>query len=80
MMKLGALREMLEQAPAILKPGGRIVVISFHSLEDRMVKQFFRNGHFEEKDEQDPFGSKHPARYCGQLPKNPLPRQQKNSV
>jgi S-adenosyl-methyltransferase MraW len=53
----GALRELLEQAPAVLKQGGRIVIISFHSLEDRMVKQFFRNGHFEEKDEQDPFGS-----------------------
>jgi 16S rRNA (cytosine1402-N4)-methyltransferase len=53
----GALREMLEQAPAVLKPGGRIAIISFHSLEDRMVKQFFRNGHFEEKDEQDPYGS-----------------------
>jgi len=53
----GALRELLEQAPAVLKPGGRIAIISFHSLEDRMVKQFFRNGQFEEKDEQDPFGS-----------------------
>src|SRR5450755_827193 len=53
----GALHELLEQVPAILKPGGRIVIISFHSLEDRMVKQFLRKGHFEEKDEQDPFGS-----------------------
>jgi len=53
----GALRALLEQVPAVLKPGGRIVIISFHSLEDRMVKQFFRNGHFEEKDERDPFGS-----------------------
>ncbi|HEY4967200.1 MAG TPA: 16S rRNA (cytosine(1402)-N(4))-methyltransferase RsmH [Puia sp.] len=53
----GALRELLEQTPAVLKPGGRIVIISFHSLEDRLVKQFFRNGHFDEKDEQDPFGS-----------------------
>ncbi len=53
----GALREMLEQTPELLKPGGRLVIISFHSLEDRLVKQFFRSGHFEEKDEQDPFGS-----------------------
>ncbi|HEY4937346.1 MAG TPA: 16S rRNA (cytosine(1402)-N(4))-methyltransferase RsmH [Puia sp.] len=55
--EIGALREMLEQTPALLKPGGRIVIISFHSLEDRLVKQFFRSSHFEEKDEQDPFGS-----------------------
>jgi 16S rRNA (cytosine1402-N4)-methyltransferase len=53
----GSLRELLEQSPALLKPGGRIVIISFHSLEDRMVKQFFKNGQFEEKDEQDLFGS-----------------------
>ena len=53
----GALREMLGQAVQILKPGGRLVVISFHSLEDRIVKQFFKTGHFEEKDEQDLFGS-----------------------
>jgi 16S rRNA (cytosine1402-N4)-methyltransferase len=55
--EMGALREMLEQTTAILKSGGRLVIISFHSLEDRMVKQFFRSGHFEAKDEQDPFGS-----------------------
>jgi 16S rRNA (cytosine1402-N4)-methyltransferase len=53
----GALREMLTQVPDLLKPGGRIAIISFHSLEDRIVKQFFRYGQFEEKDEQDPFGS-----------------------
>jgi len=55
--EVGALREMLTQVPDLLKPGGRIAIISFHSLEDRIVKQFFRYGHFETNDEQDPFGS-----------------------
>ena len=55
--EMGALRELLEQVPAVLKTGGRVAIISFHSLEDRMVKQFFRSGHVEEKDEQDPYGS-----------------------
>jgi 16S rRNA (cytosine1402-N4)-methyltransferase len=53
----GALRDLLEQSPALLKRGGRMVIISFHSLEDRMVKQFFKTGHFESNDEQDPYGS-----------------------
>ncbi|MBI1783092.1 MAG: 16S rRNA (cytosine(1402)-N(4))-methyltransferase RsmH [Sphingobacteriales bacterium] len=46
--ELGALREMLEQLPAVLKSGGRVAVISFHSLEDRIVKNFFKSGTFEE--------------------------------
>jgi 16S rRNA (cytosine1402-N4)-methyltransferase len=66
----GALRELLEQAPAVLKPGGRMVVISFHSLEDRLVKQFFRNGHFEEKDEQDLYNSS-----TSQTPFRPLTKK-----
>jgi 16S rRNA (cytosine1402-N4)-methyltransferase len=47
--ELGALRELLEQIPNLLKPGGRVGIITFHSLEDRLVKNFFRKGSFEEE-------------------------------
>jgi len=56
--ELGALKELLQQSPALLKPGGRIAVITFHSLEDRIVKNFFRNGAFVEVENDDPFGRK----------------------
>jgi 16S rRNA (cytosine1402-N4)-methyltransferase len=75
--EMGALREMLEQAPALLTQGGRIVIISFHSLEDRMVKQFFRNGRFEEKDEQDPFGSSPSITPLRMLTKKPITPSEK---
>lgn len=55
--ELGALKEMLSQAPAVLKEGGRIAVITFHSLEDRIVKLFFKKGSFEEEDEKDLYGN-----------------------
>jgi len=46
--ELGALKELLQQSLAVLKPGGRIAIITFHSLEDRIVKNFFKNGTFED--------------------------------
>lgn len=49
--EMGALKEMLEQLPAVLKAGGRAAIITFHSLEDRLVKTFFRNGTFSEQEE-----------------------------
>lgn len=55
--EMNALREMLAQTPECLRPGGRLVVISYHSLEDRMVKNFMRSGNFEGKTEQDHFGN-----------------------
>lgn len=52
--ELGALKEMLEQTPLVLKPGGRVAIITFHSIEDRIVKQFFRDNTFDVPDE-NPF-------------------------
>ena len=55
--ELESLKEMLQQAAQVLKPGGRIVVISYHSLEDRLVKNFFRAGNFDGKIEKDFYGN-----------------------
>ena len=54
--EMEALKMALEQSLKLLKPGGRLVVISYHSLEDRLVKNFMRSGNFEGKVEQDFFG------------------------
>lgn len=55
--ELGALKEMLLQVPEILEDGGRIAIITFHSLEDRLVKNFFKNGNFNEVQENDLYGT-----------------------
>ena len=52
--ELGALKELLEQIPQVLKKNGRAAFITFHSLEDRLVKVFFKNGTFNQQDE-NPF-------------------------
>ncbi len=53
---MGALKDLLEGALKVLKPGGRLVVITYHSLEDRMVKNFMKTGNFSGKVDKDFFG------------------------
>ena len=66
--ELAVLKTFLEQATEVLKPGGRIVCISYHSLEDRLVKRFIKNGNFEGEEEKDFFGnSKNPLIKIGKL-------------
>lgn len=55
--EMDVLKEFLEQSLEILKPGGRLSVISYHSLEDRLVKRYIKNGMFEGEPERDFFGN-----------------------
>jgi 16S rRNA (cytosine1402-N4)-methyltransferase len=52
--EMGALKELLQQLPEVLKPGGRVAIITFHSIEDRLVKIYFRDNSFE-LPEENPF-------------------------
>lgn len=55
--ELEMLKNVLEQSLEVLKPGGRLVVMSYHSLEDRLVKRFFKAGNFDGKVEKDFYGN-----------------------
>ena len=55
--ELDALKEMLMQSSNVLKKDGRLVIVSYHSLEDRLVKKFLKNGMFEGEPERDVYGN-----------------------
>jgi 16S rRNA (cytosine1402-N4)-methyltransferase len=55
--ELEVLKALLEGSLRVLKPGGRIAIMSYHSLEDRLVKNFFKSGNFEGKVEKDFYGN-----------------------
>ncbi|MCK9208396.1 MAG: 16S rRNA (cytosine(1402)-N(4))-methyltransferase RsmH [Salinivirgaceae bacterium] len=55
--EMEVLKEMLEQSVEVLKPGGRLVVITYHSLEDRLVKNYIKNGLFEGEPTKDLYGN-----------------------
>jgi 16S rRNA (cytosine1402-N4)-methyltransferase len=79
--ELNALKELLQQSKEVLKPGGRMAVISYHSLEDRLVKNFFRSGKFEGDVEQDVYGNvKAPFKAINRKPIEPTDEEiQRNS-
>lgn len=54
--EMASLKCMLKQSTELLKPGGRIVILTYHSLEDRIVKDYFKYGNFEGKADKDFFG------------------------
>lgn len=54
--EMEVLQDFLQQTPRCLRPGGRLAIITFHSLEDRMVKQFMRRGTLDANPQTDPFG------------------------
>jgi 16S rRNA (cytosine1402-N4)-methyltransferase len=69
--ELGALKDMLTQVPPLLNPGGRIAIITFHSLEDRLVKNFFRRGSFDEPD-ANPFTTEEQVSQLKIITRKPL--------
>lgn len=69
--EMGALKEMLEQSPSVLKQGGRIAIITFHSIEDRIVKTFFKDNTFDAPDE-NPFATTERIKVLKPVNKKPI--------
>jgi 16S rRNA (cytosine1402-N4)-methyltransferase len=55
--EMGTLKKMLSQLPGVLGDGGRVAILTYHSLEDRLVKNFFKTGNVDGKIEKDFYGN-----------------------
>jgi 16S rRNA (cytosine1402-N4)-methyltransferase len=75
--ELGALKDLLMQCPDIIMKGGRLVVISYHSLEDRLVKNFIAKGKFEGEPEKDLYGNVEGLPFKAVTKKPVLPSERK---
>lgn len=70
--ELGALKDLLLQSAQVLKPGGRLAIITFHSLEDRLVKNFMKTGNFEVQDTTYTFTTETPPKTFKLVTKKPI--------
>ena len=70
--EVGALKEMLLQLPNVLKTEGRAAIITFHSLEDRLVKNFFKNEEFEASIDENPFSTEMKKKLLRVITKKPI--------
>lgn len=70
--ELGALKEMLQQLNTVVKPGGRVAIITFHSLEDRLVKNFFKTGSVANNEPENPFEVNSKEKVWLQVNKKPI--------
>jgi 16S rRNA (cytosine1402-N4)-methyltransferase len=78
--ELDALREFLQQSMELLVHGGRLVVLSYHSLEDRLVKNFMKLGVFEGEPEKDLYGNyEHALKVITRKPLEPSPKEVQNN-
>ena len=78
--EIGALKDFLQQSLAVLKPGGRLAVITFHSIEDRFVKNFMKTGNFEGELETDFYGNiNRPFKLISKKPIEPSAKELKEN-
>lgn len=77
--EMGALTELLHQVPAVLSSKGRVAIITFHSIEDRIVKNFFKHGSPDENSEYDLYGTRKEIKVLVPVTKKPITPSEKET-